>query len=74
MTELSNTCNVIDDEEHRLNYCARFREMNFHDSNVDDKVEFRTIFSDDHNTLKVIIDRIGKVWNMKNGHGTMNMI
>ena len=74
MPEHCIMCKVIDDEEHRLNYCSRFEEVNFCSLNVDDKVEFKTIFSDNLDTLRVIIDRISKVWNLKNGHGTMNIV
>ena len=62
-------CNQIDDENHRLNYCIRFRETNLYDT--DEKVDFSEIFSTDINTLRNILPKIEGVWNMKNAHGTM---
>ena len=62
-------CNQIDDENHRLNYCIRFRETNLYDT--DEKVDFSEIFSTDINTLRNILPKIEGVWNVKNAHGTM---
>ena len=73
MQEVCSQCNKIDDEEHRLNYCSRFNNYNFYYDNLDKKIEFKTIFSSDVSVLRIIIDRIGKVWNVKTGHGTMNV-
>ena len=73
MQELCNQCNNIDDEEHRLNYCSRFNDSNFYYDNQNEKIEFNTIFSNDLNALRIIIDRISRVWNVKTGHGTMHI-
>ena len=62
-------CNQIDDENHRLNYCIRFRETNLYDT--DEKVDFSEIFSTDINTVRNILPKIEGVWNIKNAHGTM---
>ena len=32
MSEICGTCNVVDDENHRLNFCSRFRELNLFDN------------------------------------------
>ena len=61
--------NQILDENHRLNYCIRFRETNLYDT--DEKVDFSEIFSTDINTLRNILPKIEGVWNVKNAHGTM---
>ena len=67
--EYCNQCSVIDDENHRLNYCIKFRDTNFYDSET--KKDFHKIFSNDIETLREIIPDIQKVWNTKTAHGTM---
>ena len=69
LREKCNTCNTLDDENHRLNECKKYREINFHDSN--DKVPFETIYSRNIGDLKKITKRIECVWNTKTAHGTM---
>ena len=65
-----DTCKCNDDEEHRLNHCIKFKELNYY--NDVDKIPFENVHSEDIMILKPIIERIGKVWNVMNGHGTMN--
>ena len=65
------TCNTIDNEEHRLNECIRFKEKNFHGTN--DKIPFSTIYSDNIEELRALMSRISQVWNVRTGHGTMNI-
>ena len=64
-----DTCQCPDNEEHRLNHCKKYQDINYcHD----DKIEFATVYSNDIEILKNIIARISTVWNVKTGHGTMN--
>ena len=65
-----DACNCIDDEDHRLNHCIKFRELNYYDD--DNKIPFETVHSNDLMLLKPIIERIGTLWNVGNGHGTIN--
>ena len=67
--EICSQCNVIDDENHRLNNCINFRDTNFYDS--DTKVDFSKVFSNDIDTLREILPSIQRVWNTKTAHGTM---
>ena len=59
-----NGCNTIDDEEHRMNYCSRFRTANFYDS--DRKIDFDKIYSSNIDTLREIIPNISQLWNVRN--------
>ena len=68
-SEICNTCNIYDDEGHRLNHCSNFRTKNNCDANT--KTDFTTVFSDDIGTLRKIIAEISKVWNVLNANGTM---
>ena len=62
-------CSVIDDEEHRLNVCPKYNQLNY--CNNADPVKFDTIFSDNIDDIKLIISRIATIWNIKTGHGSM---
>ena len=71
MSELCINCNCLDDEEHRLNACQIYSQLNHRDNpNV---VNFNLIFSDKIDTIKLIIARIETVWNLKRCHGSMNV-
>ena len=69
LLETCPACNVIDDEQHRLNYCTRFERTNF--CNSANRVDFNDIFSTDFAVVKNALNHIEKVWNMKTGHGSM---
>ena len=64
-----STCNEIDDENHRLNYCPKWRFNNLLDT--DESVNFNHVYSNDVNVLKILIPYIQKVWNVRNGHGSI---
>ena len=69
---LCNQCNCIDNEEHRLNFCVKWRDVNLYD-NVE-KVDMNTIYSNDINELRPVISKIELVWNTRTAHGTMNVL
>ena len=72
MSESCNECQQIDDENHCLNHCPKYREINHnnHETNID----FNNIFSNDLNILHDILPSIMNLWNTKTAHGTMNCI
>ena len=70
MRETCSRCNVIDDENHRLNHCVTYRNVNLYD--MQKKADFTDVFSSDINTIRLIIKQIEKVWNVTNAHGSMN--
>ena len=65
------SCNVLDDEDHRLNTCPTWGEKNL--ANKESKVDFQDVFSGDIRTLRNILPHIELLWNVKNAHGTMNL-
>ncbi len=69
MNELCDRCNILDDENHRLNYCEKYIDINFLDA--DKKVDFNLVYSRNIDELRIILPKINKVWNTKNAHGTM---
>ena len=70
MRETCNVCNEYDDENHRLNFCKRFNDINL--SNSDRKVNFEDVYSTDIEVIKRVITQIEKVWNVKTAHGNTN--
>ena len=63
-------CNEPDNENHRLNYCKRYKDINLFDS--DFKVNFDDIHSEDIQIIKSVITHIEKVWNVRTAHGTVH--
>ena len=70
MNKTCETCNCIDDEEHRLNACPKWENNNCYLSDI--KVPFTNVYSNDCNVLRDILPRIEKLWDTKNAHGTMH--
>ena len=71
MNELCNQCNSTDDENHRLNHCIKWRNINYFVAT--EKVDFDLIFSPDIEVLRHLKKKISRVWNTRNAHGTMNI-
>ena len=70
MNDRCTTCDKVDNEEHRLNSCDKFKENNF--CNNDITILLRSIYSKDPDVLHQTIRHISKVWNVRNGNGSMN--
>ena len=62
-------CEVTDDEQHHLNFCTRYKDINF--CNDVEKHSFDEIYESDFTVVKRAINRIERVWNLKTGHGSM---
>ena len=58
-------CKVVDDENHRINECSRFKDYNLYLSPI--KYDFHGIFSDDEDTVIRTIEVVMHVWNLENG-------
>ena len=69
MNRICNECETIDDENHRLNHCIKWKNSNFYDKS--EKIDYDLIFSDKIEDLRRVIQSIEKVWNTRNAHGTM---
>ena len=69
--ETCNSCHVVDDESHRLNYCEKYKSTNYYES--DTKINFYEIYSTDVSILRELLPKIEKVWNTKNANGSMNV-
>ena len=69
MASMCDSCNLVDDENHRMNYCPKYQEFNNY--HLEQKVDFSSIYASDPLILKPLICEIAKVWNVKNGRGVM---
>ena len=66
-----NECGVIDDENHRINHCYKYRKHNLYNSPI--KYDFRCIFSGDEKTISRTLEVIMHVWNLEDGKNEMFM-
>ena len=64
-------CNLEDNENHRLNHCIKYRDINLYDHL--EKVPFETIYSGELTILRKVLPTIQLVWNTKSANGTMNL-
>ena len=69
MKEICSECNVIDDEDHRLNTCSKWKDTN--NFNSTDSPHFTNIYSENEDTLRIIVMEIEKVWEMRYANGKM---
>ena len=58
-------CDMLDDENHRLNYCPKWKNTNNGD------IDFKDIYSSDGEKLDQIINEIENVWELKYANGRM---
>ena len=64
-----DACNCIDDENHRINYCTKWKDKNLSESAI--KVDFNDIYSSDLDTVRALIPHIESIWNTKNAQGSI---
>ena len=63
------TCNTVDDEQHRINYCSLYRTINLCDSI--NKIEYSLIYSEDLNDVLQVVTIILKMWDLGFGKNEM---
>ena len=67
LPDICTVCSQTDDENHRLNHCKRLEMVNL--LNSQEKMNFEDIHSNDFETVKDVINKVAKVWNVKTGNG-----
>ena len=68
-SEMCTECNCVDDENHRLNHCIKWQNVNLY--NEAEKVDFTKVHSDDLNIVRQIIPSIEKIWDTRISQGRM---
>ena len=71
-TKMCDTCNVLDDESHRINHCGKWQGANLHKNNS--KIDYSEIFSDDTSKCLQIVKLILSLWDLENGKNEMRRI
>ena len=68
-TRECDLCHVLDDEDHRINECEKWRRTNLYDNGG--KISFGDIFSDDDEKIDSVIRVILSLWDLENGKNEM---
>ena len=61
-TKQCRDCSVIDDENHRINFCKKYQSVN--NCNKSEKIEFDDIYSDDENKIMNVVKAVLCVWDL----------
>ena len=64
-TKNCNTCNVLDNESHRINDCKRWERLNRY--NCEEKIAFEDIYSDNDEKCLTVVKAILSLWDLNNG-------
>ena len=72
MPEKCPSCHVLDNENDWLNECLRYDNFNL--SNTGTKCHFDDVFSQDSDTLNVIISHLEKIWDFRFTSGRMRKV
>ena len=64
-TKLCDYCKVVDDEEHRINNCKKWENVNWYHNS--EKIVYSDIFSDDTDRCLIVVKAILTVWDLNNG-------
>ena len=64
-----DTCNVVDDENHRINECLKLNGRNLYESDI--KYDFHTIYSNEEESVLRTIEVVVALWNLENGRNEM---
>ena len=64
--EMCRKCQVLDDENHRINDCP-----DWHHPNDLNRVDFQDIYCNDTQKLQTIMKRIQSIWELSLGKGSM---
>ena len=69
MNPTCQTCDVLDNEYHRLNCCPIWNTPD--EIEMKDDIDFNLIYSPDINVIRPIIKEIDRLWNTKCANGSM---
>ena len=63
------TCQVPDNENHRINNCILFKEINLYTSSL--KIDFTFIYSNDEEAVERVLETVCTLWDLENGKNEM---
>ena len=65
-------CGVIDDEQHRINNCEVWKDVNLFTSN--EKINFKLLYSEDEQESLPIVEKILEMWDLGNNKNCMKVV
>ena len=65
-------CGVVDDEDHRINYCSLWSTINL--SSCNKKMDFKLIFSEEEQESMRVIRVVLDMWDLENGKNCMRSV
>ena len=68
-TKLCDICKVTDNEDHRINACSKWAQINL--VNSGSKVRFSDIYHDDYDLCLKVVGTILTMWDLENGKNEM---
>ena len=71
-TKNCKTCEVVDDESHRINVCPVWGAINL--SNSVKTIDYNQIYSDDENESRKVVDQILAMWDLGNNKNCMRTL
>ena len=71
MPERCTVCGSIDDEDHRMNHCVRWKNNNR--CEMLEKIPFSNVYSDQSEILDIVLKEIEKVWMLDFGSSGMRI-
>ena len=64
-----DNCHTLDDASHRINFCERWKHINFWDSEI--KIDVKQAFSEEKEDLENIALNVLAIWDLRNGKNCM---
>ena len=66
-----SVCHLLDDENHRINDCILFKDINLYHS--DSKINFVDIYSESITVALKVIEIVLRMWDLGNGKNAMRI-
>ena len=68
-SKLCTRCKVVDDENHRINFCPKWSSTNLFYKQ--EKINFEDIYSDDECKSIIVVKKIIEMWDLGNNRNCM---
>ena len=68
-TKKCDVCNVIDNEDHRINDCSKWESINL--VNSTSRICFDNIYMDEYQSCNAVVEVILLLWDLENGKNEM---
>ena len=65
-------CQAPDDENHRINNCVKFENINLYKSPL--KIDFNYIYSDNEKAVERVLEAVCFLWDLRNGKNEMKYV